>query len=158
MTDAEATQISGINKAGRYTLNGDQALSYSRIRKIETDYKRTARLRTVLNAVFEKAKNKSLTELNDLLDIILPHLSTNIAKNEIISLLPNIFSYNVSESAGWPYKTQGITLDRWYGVPVTLEENVKQLHTELFSEEDYQVSDTVKNISTQIVKKTGYTN
>ena len=41
VTDAEATQISGINEAGTYMLNGDQALAYSRIRKIDTDYKRT---------------------------------------------------------------------------------------------------------------------
>ncbi|MFR2534663.1 MAG: LCP family protein [Clostridia bacterium] len=158
VTDAEATQISGISKGGRYTLNGDQALAYSRIRKIDTDYKRTERMRTVLNAVFNKAKSRGLTELNDLTDIIFPHLSTNISKNEIISLLPNLFSYNVTESAGWPYKTQGITLDLWYGIPVTLESNVKQLHEELFGETDYQVSDTVKDISSQIVKKTGYTN
>ncbi|MFR0823626.1 MAG: LCP family protein [Clostridia bacterium] len=158
ITSAEATQIPGISKAGKYTLNGDQALAYSRIRKIDTDYKRTERMRTVLTAVFEKAKARGISELNELTDVILPHLSTNISKNEIISLLPNIFSYKVTESVGWPYKTQGITLDRWYGIPITLESNVKQLHEDLFGETDYSVSDTVKTISSQIVKKTGYTN
>ena len=57
---------------------------------------------------------------------------------------------------GWPYKTQGITLDRWYGVPVTLESNVEKLHKEVFEQADYVVSDTVKNISNKIIKKTGY--
>ena len=57
---------------------------------------------------------------------------------------------------GWPYETKGITLDRWYGVPVTLESNVEKLHQEAFDQPDYVASETVKNISDQIVKKTGY--
>ena len=57
---------------------------------------------------------------------------------------------------GWPYETQGITLDRWYGVPVTLESNVEKLHKEAFGQSDYVVNDTIKDISNQIVKKTGY--
>ena len=57
---------------------------------------------------------------------------------------------------GWPYKTQGITLDRWYGVPVTLESNVEQLHKEAFGQTDYEVPDSIVQISNQIIKKTGY--
>ena len=64
-------------------------------------------------------------------------------------------SYNVGESYGWPYVTKGITLDLWYGVPVTLEENVKRLHKELFNEENYEPSDKVKDISGKIINKTG---
>ena len=48
-------------------------------------------------------------------------------------------------------------MDRWYGIPITLESNVKQLHQEAFDEEDYEPSDTVKNISQSIINKTGYT-
>ena len=47
-------------------------------------------------------------------------------------------------------------MDRWYGIPVTLETNVIQLHKEAFGEQNYIPSDTVKNISDQIIKKTGY--
>ena len=42
---------------GTYNLNGEQALAYARIRKIDTDYKRTERMRDVLTAIFNKAKN-----------------------------------------------------------------------------------------------------
>ena len=76
--------------------------------------------------------------------------------NEIVALAPSIASFNITESLGWPYKTQGITLDRWYGVPVTLESNVEQLHKEAFEQSDYVVSDSIKEISNRIVKKTGY--
>ena len=146
-----------IPSAGTYTLDGVQALAYSRIRYTSGgDYKRTERMRDVLTAVFTKAKTKNISELNSLLDILLPHVYTNINKDEIISLLPQIFSYNVTDSIGWPYEVRGITLDRWYGVPVTLEENVQKLHTDVFGETDYTVSDTVKNISNRIINKTGY--
>ena len=36
--------------------------------------------------------------------------------------------------------------------------NVKQLHREIFGEEDYTVSEIVKGINDAIISKTGYTN
>ena len=114
-------------------------------------------MRDVLTAVFNKAKTKNVFELNNILDIMLPHISTNIDKNEILNLIPKLASYKITDSIGWPYNTRGITLDRWYGVPITLEENVKQLHQEIYNEVDYEVSETVKSISDRIVSKTGYT-
>lgn len=157
VTSAEATQISGISGAGTYTLNGEQALAYARIRKIDSDYKRTERMRDVIDAIFSKAKKMNIGQLNSLVDTMLPHVRTNITANEILGLLPSIASYSIGESVGWPYKTRGITLDRWYGVPITLESNVKQLHADLFGEADYTPSTTVQEISQKIVKKTGYT-
>ena len=67
-------------------------------------------------------------------------------------------SFNLKENIGWPYNTKGITLDRWYGVPVTLESNVLQLHQELFGQTDYVVPDNIKEISDRIIAKTGYKN
>ena len=43
----------------------------------------------------------------------------------------------------------------WYGVPQTLEESVEKLHKDLFDEENYQTTETVRNISANIIKKTG---
>ena len=156
VTDAEATQISGINEAGTYMLNGDQALAYSRIRKIDTDYKRTERMRTVVEAMLSKAKTLNVGQLNSFADTILPKIRTNISSSEIWGLIPKLASFKVTESIGWPYDTKGITLDRWYGVPVTLQSNVERLHKEAFEQEDYEASDTVKEMSAAIVKKTGY--
>ena len=157
ITDAEANQI-GLSSGGTYTLDGEQALAYARIRKIDSDYQRTERIRTVLNAVLNKVKTMSATEILDFVDVVLPHISTNISTNEIIAMAPSALSYNVSESSGWPYNTQGITLDAWYGVPVTLESNVSKLHEDLFNETDYVPSQTVQEISNNIINKTGYTN
>ena len=57
---------------------------------------------------------------------------------------------------GWPYDVEGISLDAWYAVPVTLEDNVTELHKELFEENDYTPSSTVQEISDDIVSRTGY--
>lgn len=156
---SESTGISSdyIEEAGKHNLDGVQAVAYSRIRYTAGgDYKRTERMRTVLTAIVEKAKTKSITELNSLLDDILPKIYTNINSKEIISLLPKMISYNITGSEGWPYEIEGITLDRWYGVPVNLENNVKKLHESLFINQDYEPSQKVKDISQKIINKTGY--
>ena len=158
---AKVTGLSNkkVTSAGKQTLNGVQAVAYSRIRYTSGgDYKRTERMRTVIEAMIEKFKTKNISEMNQIIDKILPEVYTNITSGDIFSLLPSIASFKVTESIGWPYETKGITLDRWYGVPVTLESNVKQLHQEAFGETDYIPSDRVKEISNKIIQKTGYTN
>lgn len=159
--DATATSTgissSHVNKAGTQTLDGVQSVAYSRIRYTSGgDYKRTERMRDVLTAVFNKVKKMGIGEINNLLDKYLPRVYTNLNAGNILSLATNALSYNITDSVGWPYKTQGITLDRWYGVPVTLESNVKQLHEEVFEETDYEVPDKIKTISNKIITKTGY--
>ena len=160
----ETAKVTGLSdqkvtSAGKQTLNGVQAVAYSRIRYTSGgDYKRTERMRTVIEAMIEKFKTKSISEMNQIIDKILPEVYTNITSGDIFSLLPSIASFKVTDSIGWPYETKGITLDRWYGVPVTLESNVKQLHQEAFGEPDYVPSERVKEISNQIIQKTGYTN
>ena len=157
---SETTGISSerVTSAGTQTLDGVQAVAYSRIRYTEGgDYKRAERMRTVVEAMIEKFKTKNISEMNQIIDQILPEVYTNITSSDIFSLLPSIASFKVTDSIGWPYETRGITLDRWYGVPVTLESNVQRLHQEAFGETDYTPSDRVKEISNQIIETTGYT-
>ena len=113
-------------------------------------------MRTVIEAVFDKVKNLSLSDLSNFADTILPLISTNISSNEIISMLPSVIFYNITNSEGWPYDIRGISTTAWYGVPVTLESNVKQLHSEVFGNADYTPSETVQDISDDIINDTGY--
>ncbi len=158
----ETSKVTGISTnqlsaPGTLTLDGVQAVAYARIRYTEGgDYKRAERMRTVVEATFDKLKTKSLTEINSFVDNILPKIYTNISTNDMIAMIPDLTKYKVSDSIGWPYETKGITMNAWYGIPVTLESNVTRLHQELFGEQDYTPSETVKNISNQIVTKTGY--
>ena len=156
ITGEEASRIPGISKSGTYNLTGEQALAYGRIRKIDSDYKRTERMRTVINAVFEKVKNMSLAEMNAFVDKILPEVQTNIKGTEITSMLTRVTSFNIKESIGWPYEVSGKTIDGiWYGVPRTLKSCVQKLHQELFEDEDYETTETVNSISATITKRTG---
>lgn len=145
-----------LSHAGKQNLNGVQAVTYGRIRKLAGgDYKRTERMRTVIMTAFEKAKTMNITTLNKMIDEILPKVQTNISSTELVSLASQLTSYKITDSIGWPYDIQGVTLDAWYGVPVSLETNVKQLHQELFAQDDYEASENVKEISNKIIQKTG---
>lgn len=156
----ETSKITGIESntipsAGTYNLDGVQAVTYGRIRKTAGgDYKRTERMRTVIMKAFEKAKKMDVSTLNKLIDKVLPQVQTNISSNEILKLSSHILSYNIVDNSGWPYETEGKTLDAWYGIPITLETNVLKLHQEMFDQSDYIVPDTVKQISDEIISKT----
>lgn len=156
-SESSGVKSSHITHSGRQKLDGVQAVSYTRVRYTTGgDYKRTERMRTVVEAMLSKAKTLNVGQLNSFADTILPKIRTNISTSEIWGLIPKLASFKVTESIGWPYDTKGITLDRWYGVPVTLQSNVERLHKEAFEQEDYEASDTVKEMSAAIVKKTGY--
>lgn len=87
ITDEEVPHIPGVASAGTYTLNGDQALSYSRIRYASGgDYVRTERQGTVLNALFNKASTLSVTALPGLLNEVLPHVQTSMNTSDILAL------------------------------------------------------------------------
>ena len=157
ITSEEVSHIPGLTKAGTYNLTGEQALAYARIRYATGgDYKRTERMRDVLTAVANKVKTMNISQLNKLVNDLLPKVYTNITASDIFSLLPSVPSFKITDSIGWPYETKGITLDRWYGIPITLESNVTRLHQEVFGENDYVPSDNIKQISNEIVEKTGY--
>ena len=82
-----------INKSGKYHLNGVQTLAYSRIRYIGTDFGRTERQRIVIGEIIKKTKTLNVSELNDLADIVLPMISTNLSKGEVMSLLLSAKEY-----------------------------------------------------------------
>ena len=146
-----------VTSAGRQTLDGVQAVAYSRIRYTAGgDYKRTERMRNVIEAMANKLKSKNIMEINNFMDEILPKVYTNISQKTVMSMIPDMMNYKVSTSIGWPYEVKGITLDRWYGVPVTLESNVVKLHQELFDDPDYTLPESIKTTSDSIIKKTGY--
>lgn len=156
ITSEEVSHIQGINSSGTYNLTGEQALAYSRIRYATGgDFKRTERMRDVIIAVANKAKTLNIGQLNSFADTVLSKVYTNIRADQVMSLLPKVLDYKIVDSIGWPYNTKGTYINSiYYGVPVDLEENVKQLHKELFNEDNYEVSDTVKQISDKIKQTT----
>lgn len=74
-------------KAGLNLLTGSQALAYSRIRQIGTDFGRTNRQRIVLTALVEKVKTLSSTELFDLARKLIPLIYTDMTNNQILGMI-----------------------------------------------------------------------
>ena len=91
--DLTSTEAAYMNKCGHPLivtgvnhLNGAEALTYARARKIDSDFGRTERQRKVLLAVYEQAKNLPVSELLSLLYNALPYLTTDLTDTEILSL------------------------------------------------------------------------
>lgn len=157
VSDIVGKKADQITKTGMQHLNGIQAVSYCRIRYTTgLDYKRTERMREVLEKVVEKVKKLNLFEINNLLDTILPKIRTNISNKEIKELLPQALSLKIKSSFGWPYTTTGVWMrGDFYGPATTLESNVKKLHEEIYRQENYDVPENIKEISNNIIEETG---
>ena len=77
---------------GEQTLDGIQAVAYGRIRKgVGDDYKRTERARDVMMLLLKKVRNMSPSELNKILDIVLPQIRTNLSNSQMKLLTAVLF-------------------------------------------------------------------
>lgn len=97
--------------AGMNNMDGATALAHARNRSIGSgDFSRTERQREVLTAVLNKCKSLSLTQLNNLLQSILPTITTDMSNREIMDcfmeLAPMLGSLKMT--------TQRIPLDDTY--------------------------------------------
>ena len=92
LTSAEARVVGDGAVEGPNHLDGEHALKYARIRKIDSDFQRTNRQRKVLLACYEKIKQRSMTELLGLLDYALPYLATDLTNSQIYTMATKLFS------------------------------------------------------------------
>ena len=81
-------------------LNGEQALWYARMRKLDSDFMRTQRQRKVISAIVEKAKKQDINTLMSLAETIIPLVKTNLSANEMMktgmdALLKQVYSYPI---------------------------------------------------------------
>ena len=86
VSEKEVSQINGVNNSGIQTLNGSQALAYSRIRYIDSAYERDNRQRTVIEALYNKFANGSNANIMDIANEVLRYTKTNMATLEIVSI------------------------------------------------------------------------
>lgn len=73
--------------AGDNYLDGRLTLGFARLRSIDSDWQRVERQRKVILATVDALKDSSLTELDNLLDQVLPLVQTNMSMLEIADLM-----------------------------------------------------------------------
>ena len=92
LTKAEANYLGGGLKEGTNFLNPEQALTYSRIRYLDSDFGRTNRQRNVLTALFNSIKTMNSDQLSQLINKILPMITTDMTNADItgymVKLIP----------------------------------------------------------------------
>lgn len=69
-------------------LDGLQALAYARLRKIDSDYQRTGRQRTLLNAIIKKIRQNCFNPvmIARLTQVVMQSVNTNMSALQIVSL------------------------------------------------------------------------
>ncbi len=145
---------------GTYHLNGVQAVSYARIRYTSGgDFTRTERQRLLIEKVVEKAKDAGIVKINEIIDAVLPEVSTSLSASEILQMAVGVFDYTLGDSKGFPFDSATPESVPGYSgsyvVPVGLENNVIQLHEFLFPDEEYTPTEKLTSISDNIAYITG---
>lgn len=127
-----------VESAGYQPLNGQQALSYCRIRKVgNNDFERTERQRKVIGELVNKAKKTSLIKLPDLFSTVLPFVKTNIQTSKLMNIGYTVFKFGGTtvDSLRIPGDNmfEGMSI---YGMSVLvpdLEKNMNYLSNFIFS-------------------------
>ena len=126
-----------ITKPGLQHLNGTQALAYARIRHVgNNDFERTERQRTVLTALFDKAKSQGISKVAALAAVVIPYIETNISKSEMMDFGIKVMGFGKTNlqqlriPADGTYKNK--TINGMQVLVPDLQKNTDLLHNFIF--------------------------
>lgn len=95
LTSREANYMNSHNGwslvEGLNHLDGEKALTYSRIRYLDSDFGRTNRQRNVLTALVNSSKNMSIPQMTSLLENLLPLVTTDMDNATIMGYALDLF-------------------------------------------------------------------
>lgn len=92
VTESEAnymnrtTNMKGFESGESVLLDGEHALVFARIRKLDGEPERTERQRRLIEAFIKSVKDSSLSDVNEAIDNFLPYVTTNYPEKDIVSL------------------------------------------------------------------------
>ena len=150
-----------IEEPGVQTLDGVQATTYARIRKgVGDDYARTGRQRELIELALKKAIKSDLGTIDKIIDTVFPEISTNLTMSEILKYVSNLTKFQIVDNSGFPFKKDSATLSGRGSCAFSLDfvEDVKMLHEFLFGVTDFEPSDSVREVASDvayIVRSTG---
>ncbi|MDU3335618.1 LCP family protein [Paraclostridium bifermentans] len=138
----EVSYIQGVDSAGKQTLNGAEALAYSRIRYADDAYQRDNRQRTVMQAAY----NKLSSNPGDLMEIgntILGYTKTNMPPMEIFKLANKVIKMNFTEFPQLEFPLEGhregktLSQEKGWVILWDKEYNNEQLKKFIFDYKNY---------------------
>lgn len=110
LSAAEAKVVGVGSSSGTYFLNSEQALTYARIRKLDSDFGRTNRQRKVITALLASVRSMNYDQMTAMVNNILPMITTDMTNaditNYMIEILPILSQLEI--------KTQHIPADGTY--------------------------------------------
>lgn len=122
-------------------LDGYNTFAYTRLRSIDSDWKRVERQRTVIQSLMTSAKDMTLKDLNNMLDTVLPLVQTNLTTMDILGLItyaPAVLGMEMEQMTipvkGTYGSMTGLGGRKLYAVD--FQENSKILHEFLYGVED----------------------
>lgn len=156
----KANQYTKVTSTGLQNLDGLQATSYCRIRYTKgDDFMRAQRQREVIQAIADKVKGASATQINSIANSVFSQTATSFELSELLDLVGGIQDYTIVANDGFPFEdmraTGTVGSKGSCVIPVDLEANVKKLHKFLFNVDNYEPSAAVKEYSAKIHQDTG---
>ena len=133
-------------------LDGEQALWYARIRKLDSDFMRTKRQRKVITAMVDKALTKDLGELISLAETVAPLVKTNLTSDQIFdlglgALKDKAFSYDIVQHqvpADGTWSSRNIS-NVGSSLVMDMDENIELLHSFLSEKQEVEKEETSKS-------------
>lgn len=71
-------------ETGTNHLQGEMALTFCRIRRLDSDINRTERQRRVISSTLSSMKNANLSQLNNVVNNVFPYIITDMSKTSIL--------------------------------------------------------------------------
>lgn len=135
----EGTDYLDTSLSGMIHLNGPQALAYSRNRYLGTDFGRTERQRKVLSEVIHKLPKAIITNPNEVLDGLMPNLTTNLTQGECFSLSLQALRFLGYEIVQGTIPVEGsysnATIRKMAVLEVDFEKNKEYIRTMIYGEQ-----------------------
>lgn len=93
--ECDEVKSPALTEAGMQHLDGQQALSFSRIRKVGNgSYERTERQRRVLSEIVNKVKDTNPIKYLGIVNELLPYIQTNIEPTSLLNYAYTVYSFN----------------------------------------------------------------
>ncbi len=127
-----------LQKSGKLLFSGKQLMGYLRSYDLSRQIKEQINVKkSIFEAIYDKAKHKNLFEINNLLNTILPKITTNLSENEILAqffMLPTYFSYDIEDLTIPVSKTYNfVEVNGLSVLGIDFDKNITEINNKLYN-------------------------